>query len=178
MKEEINLDMSRILALAAAAATIVTIIISSFATTPAQSTESSVVGGGITNLTTTAASSGNKTFYLFTAEHEGVNETKLGIPPDAFSPDILGVSTGDNVTIYFYNTDPTERHTFTMGAPYNIDKDLAGGENATIRFKAGEEGVYRFYCKYHQPTMAGQLIVLPPPVVEKTTNTSINTTTK
>jgi plastocyanin len=170
--KEINLGIS-ILALAA---TIVMIIIPSIASTPAQSTESSVVGG-ITN-PMTAASSGNKTFYIFVAEHEGVNETKLGIPPDAFSPDILGVSTGDNVTIYFYNTDPTERHTFTMGAPYNIDKDLAGGENATIRFKAGEEGVYRFYCKYHQPTMAGQLIVLPPPVVEKTTNTSISTTTK
>jgi plastocyanin len=93
-----------------------------------------------------------------------------------FSPDILAVSTGDNVTIYFYNIDPTERHTFTMGAPYNIDKDLAGGENATIRFKAGEEGVYRFYCKYHQPTMTGQLIVLPPPVVEKATNTTTTTT--
>src|ERR687887_1508096 len=157
--------------------TIIIIMILSLSTHD-QSTESSAVGGITNQITTAAASSGNKTFYLFTAEHEGVNETKLGIPPDAFSPDILGVSTGDNVTIYFYNTDPTERHTFTMGAPYNIDKDLAGGENATIRFKAGEEGVYRFYCKYHQPTMAGQLIVLPPPVVEKTTNTSINTTTK
>jgi plastocyanin len=145
-----------------------TIMISSLATIPAQSTESSAVGG-ITNQIT-AGSSGNKTFYLFTAEHEGVNETKLGISPDAFSPDILAVSTDDNVTIYFYNTDPTERHTFTMGAPYNIDKDLTGGENATIRFKAGEEGVYRFFCKYHQPTMTGQLIVLPPPTVEKATS--------
>ena len=148
-------------------ATIV-IIMSSLTTIPAQSTESSAVGGGgITNQITAAASSGNKTFYLFTAEHEGVNETKLGISPDVFSPDILAVSTGDNVTIYFYNIDPTERHTFTRGAPYNIGKDLAGGENATILFK---EGVYRFYCKYHQPTMTGQLIVLPPPVVEKATS--------
>src|SRR5919201_6873430 len=125
--------------------TIIIIMILSLSTHD-HSTESSAVGG-ITNQITAAASSGNKTFYLFTAEHEGVNETKLGISPDVFSPDILAVSTGDNVTIYFYNIDPTERHTFTMGAPYNIDKDLAGGENATILFK---EGVYRFYCKYHQ----------------------------
>src|SRR5919204_3281531 len=102
--------------------TIIIIMILSLSTHD-QSTESSAVGG-ITNQITAAASSGNKTFYLFTAEHEGVNETKLGISPDAFSPDILAVSTGDNVTIYFYNTDPTERHTFTMGAPYNIDKDF------------------------------------------------------
>jgi plastocyanin len=171
--KEIDLGIS-ILALAA---TIVMIIIPSIASTPAQSTESSAAVGGITN-PTTAASSSNKTFYIFVAEHEGVNETKLGIPPDAFSPDILAVNTGDNVTVHFYNTDPTERHTFTMRPPYNIDKDLEGGQNATAMFKAGEEGVYRFFCKYHQPTMAGQLIVLPPPVVEKTTNTSISTTTK
>ena len=41
-----------------------------------------------TNSTTTTAlpstSSSNKIFYLFTAEHDGVNETKLGVPPDTF----------------------------------------------------------------------------------------------
>jgi hypothetical protein len=55
---------------------------------------------------------------LFSAEHEGVNETKLGIPPDTYSPDVLEVTEGGNVTIHFYNLDTTDRHTFTMGAPY------------------------------------------------------------
>jgi plastocyanin len=129
-----------------------------------------------TNSTTTttlpAASSSNKIFYLFTAEHDGVNETKLGVPPDTFSPDVLVVNEGNNVTIHFYNLDATDRHTFTIGAPYNLNKDLLPGQNATFTFKAGNEGVFRFYCTYHQPTMAGQLIVLPPPSVEKTSGTT------
>ena len=117
----------------------------------------------------TAASSSHKIFYLFSAEHEGVNETKLGIPPDTFSPDVLEVTEGDNVTIHFYNLDTTDRHTFTIGVPYNINEDLLPGTNATFTFKAADEGVFRFYCTYHQPVMSGQLIVLPPPSVEKPT---------
>ena len=113
------------------------------------------------------ASSSNKIFYLFSAEHEGVNETKLGIPPDTYSQDVLEVTEGDNVTIHFYNLDTTDRHTFTMGAPYNINEDLLPGTNATFTFKAADEGVFRFYCTYHQPTMSGQLIVFSPPTVEK-----------
>ena len=113
------------------------------------------------------ASSSNKIFYLFSAEHEGVNETKLGIPPDTYSPDLLEVTEGDNITIHFYNLDTTDRHTFTMGAPYNINEDLLPGTNATFTFKAADEGVFRFYCTYHQPVMSGELVVLPPPSVEK-----------
>jgi plastocyanin len=127
-----------------------------------------------TTTTTTAAtaplapaSSSNKIFYLFSAEHEGVNETKLGIPPDTYSPDVLEVTEGDNMTIHFYNLDTTDRHTFTMGAPYNINEDLLPGTNATFTFKAANEGIFRFYCTYHQPIMSGQLVVLPPPSVEK-----------
>jgi plastocyanin len=38
-------------------------------------------------------------------------------------------------------------------------------QNATFTFKAGNEGVYKFYDTSHQPTMTGQLIVLPPSTV-------------
>ena len=114
----------------------------------------------------------NKTLYLFTAEHDGVNETKLGIPPDTFSPDVLEVNTGDNVTIHFYNLDTTDSHTFTIGVPYNIDKVVTAGQNATFTFKAADQGIYRFYCRFHQPTMTGQLVVLAPPIVEKPTTTT------
>jgi len=136
---------------------------------PNQNNTISSLAATTTNTTNiTASSSSNKAFYLFSAEHEGVNETKLGIPPDTYSPDILEVNTGDNVTVHFYNLDLSDRHTFTMGAPYNIDKDVLPGKNATFTFTAGEEGIYRFYCKYHLPSMVGQLIVLPPPTVEAT----------
>jgi plastocyanin len=143
--------------------------------TPVIVTEPNAIAQNATTTTTTIpssvppASSSHKIFYLFSAEHEGVNETKLGIPPDTFSPDVLEVTEGDNVTVHFYNLDTTDRHTFTIGSPYNINQDLLPGTNATFTFKAADEGVFRFYCTYHQPIMSGQLIVLPPPSVEKPT---------
>jgi hypothetical protein len=80
--------------------------------------------------------------YLFSAEHEGVNETKSRIPPDTYSPAVLVVNEGGSVTIHFYNLDTTGRHTFTMGSPYNINEDLLPGKNATFTFKAADEGVF------------------------------------
>jgi hypothetical protein len=53
----------------------------------------------------------------------------------------LVVNEGGSVTIHFYNLDTTDRHTFTMGSPYNIN-DLLPGKNATFRFKAADEGVF------------------------------------
>jgi plastocyanin len=103
-----------------------------------------------------------KSFYLFTDEIEGINETKLGIPADYYIPSIFEANKGDSITMHFYNLDGDDRHTFTIGAPYNINEDVAPLHNATFTFKAGNEGVFRFYCTYHQPTMTGQLIVLPP----------------
>jgi plastocyanin len=112
-----------------------------------------------------SASSSNKTFYLFTAEIEGVNETKLGLSGDVFSLQTMVVNKGDNVTVHFYNleNESDERHSFTIGAPYNINKDLAGGENATITFTADREGVFQYHCIHHPPQMIGQLVVLPHP---------------
>ena len=146
--------------------------------TPVIMAEPNAIAQNATTITSvpTAASSSNKIFYLFSAEHEGVNETKLEIPPDTYSPDLLEVTEGDNVTIHFYNLDTTDRHTFTMGAPYNINEDLLPGTNATFSFKAADEGVFRFYCTYHQPTMSGQLVVLPRPSVEKNQTTAVTVT--
>jgi plastocyanin len=106
-------------------------------------------------------SSGNQSFILFNGELEDVNETKIGIPHDVYTLQQMIVKSGDNVTVDFYNTEEDERHTFTIGAPFDINSDLAGGENATINFSPQEPGIYEFYCIYHQPTMRGQLVVLP-----------------
>jgi plastocyanin len=111
-----------------------------------------------------------KTFYMISQELDGVNETKLGIPGDVYSPSTLAVNRGDTVTIHFYNIDASDHHTFTMGTPYNIDKDVGPLENTTIAFKASDPGVYKFFCTHHPPTMAGQLIVLPPPTIEESTS--------
>jgi plastocyanin len=103
----------------------------------------------------------NTTFYLFTAEHDGVNSTKTGIEPDAYSPDSIIVNRGDIVVIHFYNVDATDRHTFTLGTPFNVNVDLAAGQHSIFSFKANSEGVFGFFCKYH-PAMIGHLVVLPP----------------
>lgn len=57
----------------------------------AQSTNATSATTNTTTSTTnqtSSNSSSNKIFYLFTAEYEGFNETKLGIPADTFSPDV------------------------------------------------------------------------------------------
>ncbi len=115
-------------------------------------------------------STGNKTFYEIDQELQNFNETKMGFPADVFSRPVLVVNKGDNVTIHFFNieTDATDRHSFTLGAPYNIDVDIAGGQNATATFTANQDGVFIFYCKYHLPNMTGELVVLP----TKTTTTT------
>jgi hypothetical protein len=116
-------------------------------------TSGSSGGSGTTTVPSSVppAASSHKIFYLFSAEHEGVNETKLGIPSDTFSPDILEVTEGDNVSIHFYNLDTTDRHTFTMGALFNINEDLLPGKNATFTFKAADEGVFRFTVRIINP---------------------------
>jgi plastocyanin len=138
----------------------------------AQSNSSSVQnqkGSSGTSVSSNALGS-NKSFYLFTDEIEGINETKLGMPADYYIPNIFVANKGDLVTMHFYNLDADDRHTFTIGSPYNINEDVAPLHNVTFTFKAGNEGVYRFYCTYHQPTMTGQLIVLP-------SSTELTTTT-
>jgi len=91
----------------------------------------------------------NKSFYLYTGEIEGINETKLGMPADYYIPSIFVANNGDSITMHFYNLDGDDRHTFTIGARYNINQDVSPMHNATFTFKAGHEGVYRFYCTYH-----------------------------
>ena len=76
-------------------------------------------------------------------------------------PAPLVVNQGDTVLIHFYNTeDEPEHHNFILTA-YGINVDLAQNQHQDITFTASQAGVFRFYCSYHQPTMNGQLIVLP-----------------
>jgi len=109
--------------------------------------------------------SSNKTFYVFTAEIEGLNETAAKIAGDIFSLPEIVVNRGDSVTVRFYNLDETgERHSFTIDAqPYNVDIDKAGDESGNATFTADQEGIFPYYCKYHLPTMTGELVVLPSP---------------
>ena len=100
-------------------------------------------------------------FFLFNTELPAFNVTEF--PPDDFSLKILEVNQNDNVSIYFYNMEaPTgDRHSFTINAPYNVNLNLGQGKNDSISFVANEPGIFRYYCEYHEPTMSGQLVVLP-----------------
>ncbi len=100
-----------------------------------------------------------KEFVVVNSEVE-FNETAVGIVHDTFTPNQIVVNQGDKVIIHFYNTEEKEHHTFTIGAPYNINVDLAGGQKQDITFTASYPGVFRFFCTYHLPTMVGELIVL------------------
>ena len=110
----------------------------------------------------------NKTFYVFTAEVEGLNETAARVAGDIYTLPIIVVNRGDSVTVHFYNTEPTEeeaveRHSFTIDAqPYSVNIDIAPGESGNATFTADQEGIFPIYCLYHLPTMTGELVVLPP----------------
>jgi nitrous oxide reductase len=115
--------------------------------------------------TSTADSSSNsgttKTFYLFNAELDQVNESKLGFSGDIYSLQTIVVNKGDKVNINFFNTesDKNEKHSFTL-PEYNINQILNGGDHATISFVADKAGIFQYHCNFHPPEMIGQLIVL------------------
>jgi nitrous oxide reductase len=100
-------------------------------------------------------------FFLFNTELPAFNVTEF--PPDDFSLKILEVNQNDNVTIYFYNMEaPTgDRHSFTINAPYDINLDLGQGKNGSASLVAKDPGIFRYYSEYHEPTMRGQLVVIP-----------------
>ncbi|MDW0260176.1 MAG: cupredoxin domain-containing protein [Nitrososphaeraceae archaeon] len=116
-------------------------------------------GGKIPSLSTP----GEKAFYVFTSEIEGVDEEKLKVAGDAFSVNTLVANKGDKVTVHFYNVDPVkeERHSFTVGDPYAVNIDVGFAESGNATFTADNVGVFPFYCKYHLPVMEGQIVVLP-----------------
>ncbi len=102
----------------------------------------------------------NRTFFEFNTGIPAFNVTLF--PPDQFSQTTLEVNQNDNVTVNFFNMEAHygDRHSFTINAPYNVNLDLAPGQNGTLSFLANHPGIYQFYCAYHEPTMTGQLLVV------------------
>jgi plastocyanin len=106
-----------------------------------------------------------KEFYLFDSEIPGFNETEMGMPHDTFSMPTMAVFKGDKVVIHFFNIEEPggDSHSFTIYQPYNIDVVVHPRENKTITFVANTTGTFAYLCTFHQPTMRGQLMVLPHP---------------
>ena len=93
-------------------------------------------------------------------------EVKMVAVRSFFSPDVIRVNQGDNVTIHLTNIEQTrdELHGLAID-DYNINIVADPGETKTISFKAEKSGVYAFYCTnfcsaLHQE-MQGYLLVKP-----------------
>ncbi|HEY6588704.1 MAG TPA: cupredoxin domain-containing protein [Nitrososphaeraceae archaeon] len=130
-------------------------------TTTPTITTTNITATNITATNTTTVIGSKIPYYIFPAEIEGIEGHIANVPSDTFTVQTIIAKKGDNLTIKFYNTEALEPHTFTLDAPYNINSDIKGGENSTINFVANNEGIFTYYCIYHQPTMTGKLVVLP-----------------
>ncbi|HZL24720.1 MAG TPA: cupredoxin domain-containing protein [Nitrososphaeraceae archaeon] len=130
-------------------------------TTTTTITTTNITATNITATNTTTMIGSKIPYYIFPAELEGVEGHIANLSSDIFTVQTIIAKKGDTLTIKFYNTEALEPHTFTLDAPYNINSDIKGGENSTIKFVANNEGIFTYYCIYHQPTMTGKLVVLP-----------------
>lgn len=109
---------------------------------------------------TAAPSPQTRDFHLVTSVQD-FDEDAIGIPHDTFTPDTLVVMQGDKVVIHFHNVEKDEEdHSFTMTGTYARDVVLHAGGEENMTFTATEAGVFPFYCKFHEPTMSGQFVVL------------------
>ena len=73
------------------------------------------------------------------------------------------VNQADKVVVNLYKMEASsgDRHSFTINATYNVDIDTAPGHYGTATFVAVHEGIFKFYCKYHIPSMVGEFMVSP-----------------
>jgi nitrous-oxide reductase len=83
-----------------------------------------------------------------------------------FTPDVLRLRQGDNVTLHITNIEQTKdaTHGFAI-ADYNIQASLDAGEVANFNFVADKAGAYNFYCTEFCSAlhleMAGWVLVEP-----------------
>jgi plastocyanin len=126
----------------------------------------------------------NRTFYISTVSFDGTanatdepfpnstlpaGEGYVLSPPDAdgdwsirmyaFDPSQIVVYEGDQVTLNFLGIN-AEVHNITVNG-YAEPFELHRGELKTVTFTAVTAETIDFICQIHQPTMHGQIIVLP-----------------
>jgi plastocyanin len=83
-------------------------------------------------------------------------KTEVELDNYYFDPTVLKAKPGSKVTLELKN-DSSIEHNFSIDAQH-IDKDLEGGESATVTVTIPQSGQISFYCKYHKSRgMAGAL---------------------
>ena len=136
------------------------------------------------------AEAAERVFYVYTLHLDGITSTQEtpDHPPEAFptqplppgegltrrAPDAAGawrvrafvfepaqivVEQGDTVVLHFVGIQGP-RHAIRVDG---VDGELAlkRGEIQTARFTADSPGVRRYRCTQHEPTMSGEVVVLP-----------------
>ena len=146
---------------------------------------SSGCGGESAPGTSAAIPGGDKTIYLTAMEYKGsaevskepfpsaslpegggyVLKSPTGDPPKweveayAWAPASFTVVKGDGVTLQIVGINGSKHETELEGHDQRLT--VKRGEISTMRFTAGEPGVYRLICKTHAPNMTAQMVVLP-----------------
>lgn len=77
----------------------------------------------------------------------------------AFDPSQIVVHEGDNITLNILDVQG-DHHVITVegqGDAFTLHR----GELKTMTFTANKAGVIHYFCSIHQPTMQGEILVLP-----------------
>jgi plastocyanin len=76
-----------------------------------------------------------------------------------WDPNQVIVNQGDEVTLELLGINGAEHPSVIEG--YNITFNVKRGQVSQVTFKADKAGVFKINCGAHQPSMVGELIVLP-----------------
>jgi plastocyanin len=83
----------------------------------------------------------------------------------AFAPATIIVHRGEPTLIEFWNLQPDDDHDFMLMDPHwsvMMKVLLPALKKTSYVFTFHEEGLFNFICAMHQPSMAGQILVVPP----------------
>ena len=82
----------------------------------------------------------------------------------AFSPNFFAVHKDEPTLIHFLNLQPDDNHDFMLFAPDQVFLKmlLPPLKETAYVFTFHREGLFNFMCAMHQPSMTGQILVLPP----------------
>jgi len=81
----------------------------------------------------------------------------------AFSPNFFAVHKDEPTMIHFLNLQSDDNHDFMLFAPDQVFLKmlLPPLQDTAYVFTFHREGLFNFICAMHQPSMAGQILVLP-----------------
>lgn len=82
----------------------------------------------------------------------------------AFSPNFFAVHKDEPTLIHFLNLQPDDNHDFMLYAPDQVFMKmlLPPLRDTAYVFTFHREGLFNMLCAMHQPSMSGQILVLPP----------------